>query len=185
MTLTAFAFMITRQLRHNTLGHNFSQIWVWLRQSISTMIWPLIQPASSFSSPIFRSHPTATVAWSSFTPTVFDLQLWNVYYFFSHSSPVTTITCSHDSSQKSSILVFAPTGPTENLDTDNPGLNTIHLFNKNRSLGNHHQKNNPHSELFIEIEVILIDGAGFRRITFSDTPVLKPKAQTSLLFSLP
>ena len=40
----------------------------------------------------------------------------------------------------------------------------------------------PHSKLFNETEGFLIDGASFIEIKFSDFPVLKPQTQTSLLF---
>ena len=43
----------------------------------------------------------------------------------------------------------------------------------------------PHSEFFSETEGFLIDGASFMEIRFSDTPVLKSQTQTSLLFHSP
>ena len=43
----------------------------------------------------------------------------------------------------------------------------------------------PHSKLFSETEGILIDGASFIEITFSDPPALEPHTQTSLLFPFP
>ena len=43
----------------------------------------------------------------------------------------------------------------------------------------------PISKLFSEIEGFLIDGASFIEIKFSDSPVLRPQTQTSLLFPFP
>ena len=43
----------------------------------------------------------------------------------------------------------------------------------------------PHSKLFSESEGFLIDGASFIEIKFSDSPVLRPQTQTSLLFPFP
>ena len=43
----------------------------------------------------------------------------------------------------------------------------------------------PHSKLFSETKSFLIDGASFIGIKFSEPPVLKPQAQTSLLFPFP
>ena len=43
----------------------------------------------------------------------------------------------------------------------------------------------PHFKLFSETEGFLIDGASFVEIKFSDPPVLKPHTQTSLLFPFP
>ena len=43
----------------------------------------------------------------------------------------------------------------------------------------------PHSKLFSETEGFLIDGSVFIEIKFSDTPVLKLRTQTSLLFPFP
>ena len=42
-----------------------------------------------------------------------------------------------------------------------------------------------HSKLFSETEGFLIDSASFIEIKFSDTPVLTPRTQTSLLFPFP
>ena len=43
----------------------------------------------------------------------------------------------------------------------------------------------PHSKLFSELEGFLIDGASFIEIKLSDPPVLEPHSQISLLFSFP
>ena len=43
----------------------------------------------------------------------------------------------------------------------------------------------PHSKLFSETEVFLIDGASYIEIKFSQPPVLKPHTQTSILFPFP
>ena len=80
-------------------------------------------------------------------------------------------------------------GPIEHLDEDNstrsgPSLQEADDVNKN---WNRNNPNNfiPHSKLFSETEGFLIDGASFMEIKFSDPPVLRPHAQTFLLFPFP
>ena len=67
---------------------------------------PLIEPATSFSSPIFRTHPMDTISSSNSTLMVLDPLLASVLQFYSPSSLETTTIFSNGPSQSSSTLVF-------------------------------------------------------------------------------
>ena len=67
---------------------------------------PLIEPATSFSSPIFRSHPHGYNFSSKITLLVLDPLLASVVPFSSLSSLVITAIFSNGPSQTSSTLVF-------------------------------------------------------------------------------
>ena len=67
---------------------------------------PLIEPATSFSGPTFRTHPMDTTSSSNSTLMVSDPLLASVLQFDSPSSLATTTIFSNGPSQSSSTLVF-------------------------------------------------------------------------------
>ena len=66
----------------------------------------LIEPATSFSSPIFRTHPHGYKFPSNFTRMVWDPLLASVLQYYSLSSLATTTIFSSSPSQSSSTLVL-------------------------------------------------------------------------------
>ena len=152
---------------------------------------PLIEPAISFSSPIFRTHPhgynffiklypygigpatgkCASVLFALFPGDYDNLLKWPFTKTIhigirDQLEPMNTwmktILPDQDPAYKK---------PTMSTKT---GVATILINNFI-----------PHSKLFSETEGFLIDGACFVEIKFSDPPVLKPHTQTSLLFPFP
>ena len=150
---------------------------------------PLIEPATSFSSPIFRTHPhdynffiklypygigpatgkCASVLFALFPGDYDNLLQWPFTKTIhigirDQLDPMNTwmktILPDQDPAYKK---------PTMSTKT---GVATILINNFI-----------PHSKLFSETEGFLIDGASFTEIKFSDPPVLRP--QTSLLFHFP
>ena len=67
---------------------------------------PLIEPATSFISLIFKTHPMDTISSSNSTHMVLDTLLASVLQFYSPSSLEATTTFSKGPSQSSSTLVF-------------------------------------------------------------------------------
>ena len=152
---------------------------------------PLVEPATSFSNPIFRIHPHG----------------YNFFIkLYPHGNGPATGKCA-------SILITLFPGDYDNL-FQSPFKKLIHIgirdqldpMNTRMKAIRPHQDpankkptmstktgvatilvNNfiPHSKLFSETEGFLIDGASFIEIKFSDPPVLKPHTQTSLLFPFP
>ena len=149
---------------------------------------PLIEPATRFSSPIFRIHP-------------------NGYNFFIKIYPYgigpATSNCAS--------IVFAPfpgdydnflqcpfsklihIGIRDQLDPMNTWMKVIRpdqdpaykkpTVSTKTGVGAILINNFiPHSKLYSETESFLIDGASFIEIKFSDPSVLKHHTQTSLLF---
>ena len=152
---------------------------------------PLIEPATSFSSPIFRTHPhgynffiklypygigpatgkCASVLFALFPGDYDNLLQWPFRKTIhigirDQLDPMNTwmktILPDQDPAYKK---------PTMSTKT---GVATILINNFI-----------PHSKLLSETEGFLIDGANFVEIKFSDPPVLKPHTQTSLLFPFP
>ena len=152
---------------------------------------PLIEPATSFSSPIFRIHPhgynffiklypygigpatgkCASVLFALFPGDYDNLLQWPFTKTIhigirDQLDPMNTwmktILPDQDPAYKK---------PTMSTKT---GVATILINNFI-----------PHSKLFSETEGFLIDGASFVEIKFSDPPMLKPHTQTSLLFPFP
>ena len=152
---------------------------------------PLIEPATSYSSPIFRTHPhgynffiklypysirpatgkCASVLFALFPGDYDNLLQWP----FTKSIHIgirdqldpmntwmKTIRPDQDTAYKK---------PTMSTKT---GVETVLINNFI-----------PHSKLFSETEGFLIDGVSFIEIKFSDPLVLKPHTQTSLLFPFP
>ena len=152
---------------------------------------PLIEPATSFSSPIFRTHPhgynffiklypygigpatgkCASVLFALFPGDYDNLLQWPFTKTIhigirDQLDPMNTwmktILPDQDPAYKK---------PTMSTKT---GVATILIDNFI-----------PHSKLFSETEGFLIDGASFVEIKFSDPLVLTPHTQTSLLFPFP
>ena len=152
---------------------------------------PLIEPARSFSSPIFRTHPhgynffikhypygigPATGKCASILITLFPGDYDNLLQWpFSKlihigirdqldpmNTWMKTIRPDQDPAYKK---------PTMSVKT---GIATILINNFI-----------PHSKLISETKGFRIDGASFIEIKFSDPPVLKPHIQSSLLFPFP
>ena len=152
---------------------------------------PLIEPATSFSSPIFKTHPhgfnffiklypygigPATGKCGSilfsFFPGDYDNILQWPFSKFIHigirdqldpmNTWMKTIRPDQDPAYKK---------PTMSTKT---GVKTILIINFN-----------PRSKLFRETGGFLIDGASFKEIKFFDPPVLNPHTHTSLLFPFP
>ena len=152
---------------------------------------PLIGPATSFSSPIFRTHPhgynffiklypygigpatgkCASVLFALFPGDYDNLLQWPFTKTIhigirDQLDPMNTwmktILPDQDPAYKK---------PTMSTKT---GVATILINNFI-----------PHSKLFCETEGFLIDGASFIEIKISDPPVLEPHTQTSLLFPFP
>ena len=67
---------------------------------------PLIEPATSFSSPIFRTHPHGYNFFIKLYPYGIGPATLSVLRFYSHSSRETMIIFSNGPSQRPSILVF-------------------------------------------------------------------------------
>ena len=152
---------------------------------------PLIEPATSFSSPIFRTHPhgynffiklypygigTATGKCASVLFILFPGDYENLLQW-----PFTKTIHIGIRDQLDPMNTWVKTiRPDENPAFKKPtmssktGVETILINNFI-----------PHSKLFNETEGFLIDGASFVEIKFSDPPVLKPHTQTSLLFPFP
>ena len=152
---------------------------------------PLIEPATSFSSPIFRTHPhgynffiklypygigpatgkCASVLFALFPGEYDNLLQWpftkTIHIVIRDqldpmNTWVKTIRPDEDPAFKKPIM------------STKTGVATILINNFI-----------PHSKLFNETEGFLIDGASFVEIKFSDPPVLKRHTQTSLLFPFP
>ena len=151
----------------------------------------LFEPATSFSSPIFRNHPhgynifikiypygigPATGKCASLLFTLFpgDYDKLLQWPFSKHIhigvrdqlDPMKTWMKTFRRDQDPAYKK-----PTMSTKT---GVATILIKNFI-----------PHSKLFSETEGFLIDGASFLVIKYSDPPVLNPHTQTSLLFPFP
>ena len=152
---------------------------------------PLIEPATSFSSPIFRTHPHG----------------YNVFIkFFPYGIGPATGKCASilftlfpgdfDNLLNWPFSKLIHMGIRDQLDTMNTWIKTIRpdqdpayekptMSTKTEAAIVLINNFIPHSKLFSETEGFLIDGASFIEIKFSDPPVMKPQTQTSLLFPFP
>ena len=152
---------------------------------------PLIEPATSFSSPIFRTHPHGYNFFIKLYP----------YGIGPATGKCALILFTLFSGDYDNLLQwpFSKTihiGIRDQLDPMNTWMKTIRPDQdpayKKPTMSTKTGVatiliNNfiPHSKLFSETEGFLIDGASFIEIKFSDPPVLKPHTQTSLLFPFP
>ena len=151
---------------------------------------PLIEPATSFTSPIFRTHPHG-------------------YNFFIKFNPYgigpTTGKCAsilfalfpgdHDNLLKWPFSKLIHIGIRDQLDPMNTWMKTIQpdqdpaykrptMSTKTGAATILINNFIPQPKVFNETEGFLIDGASFIEIKISDTAVPKPHKQTSLLFPI-
>ena len=152
---------------------------------------PLIEPATSFSSPIFRTHPHGYNFLIKFYP--YDIgpasgKCASILFTLSPGD--------YDNLLKWPLSKLIHISIRDQLDPLNTWMKTIRpdqdpAYKKpTRSTKAGAATvliNNfiPHSKLFSETESFLIDGASFIDIKFSDPPVLKPQTQNSLFFPFP
>ena len=152
---------------------------------------PLIEPATSFSSPIFRTHPHGYNFFIKLYPYGIGPATGK-----SASILITLFPGDYDNLLPWPFSKIIHIGIRDQLDPMNTWMKTIRpdqdpAFKKpTMSIKTGVETiliNNfiPHSKLFSETEGFLIDGASFIEIKFSDPPVLKPSTQTSLLFPFP
>ena len=152
---------------------------------------PLSESATSFSSPIFRTHlhgykffikfypygiGPATGKCASIIFTIFPVDYDNLLQepfpkiihigFCDQLDPLNTWTKTIQPDQD----------PAYNKPTISTKTGVAAIIINNFV---------PHYKLFSEIEGFLIDGSSFIEIKFSDPPVLNPQTQTSLLFPFP
>ena len=152
---------------------------------------PLIEPATRFSSPIFRTHPHGYNFFIKLYP----------YGIGPATGKCASVLFALLPGDYDNLLQWPFTktihiGIRDQLDPMNTWMKTI-LPDQDPAYKKPSMStktgvatiliNNfiPHSKLFSETEGFLIDGASFVEIKFSDPPVLKPHTQTSLLFPFP
>ena len=152
---------------------------------------PLIEPATSFSSPIFRTHPHGYNFFIKLYP----------YGIGPATGKCASVLFALFPGDYDNLLQWPFTktihiGIRDQLDPMNTWMKTIlpdqdpaykkPTMSKKTGVATILINNFiPHSKLFSETEGFLIDGASFVEIKFSDPPVLKPHTQTSLLFPFP
>ena len=152
---------------------------------------PLIEPATSFSSPIFRTHPHGYNFFIKLYPYGIGLATGKCA-----SILFTLFPGYYDNLLQWPFSKTIHIGIRDQLDPMNTWMKTIRpdqnpAYNKPTMSTKTGVAtiliNNfiPHSKFFSETEGFLIDGASFIEIKFSDPPVLKPHTQTSLLFPFP
>ena len=152
---------------------------------------PLIEPATSFSSPVFRTHPHGYTFFIKFYPygigpatgkcasklfTFFPGDYDNLLKW-----PFSKLIHISIQDQLDPLNTWMKTiRPDQDPAYKKPTMSTITgaaiVLIKNFV---------PHSKLVSETEGFLIDGASFIEIKFSDPPVLKPQTQTSILSPFP
>ena len=152
---------------------------------------PLIEPATSFSNPIFRIHPHGYNFFIKFYP------YGNGPATGMCASILFTLFPGHfDNLLKWPFSKLIHIGIRDQLDTMNTWMKTIRpdqdpaykkptMSTKTEAAIVLINIFIPHSKLFSETEGFLIDGASFIENKFFDPPVLKPQTQTSLLFPFP
>ena len=151
---------------------------------------PLVEPATSFSSPIFRTHPhgynfinfypygigPATRNYASILFTLFPGDYDNLLQW-----PFSKLIHIGIRDQLDPLNTWMKTiRPDQDPAYEKPTMSTkagAATIPINNFI--------PHPKLFSETEGFLIDAASFIAIKFSDPPVLKPQTQTSLLFLFP
>ena len=152
---------------------------------------PLIEPATSFSKPIFRTHPHGYNFFIKFYPYGIGPATGNCA-----SILFTLFPGDYDNLLEWPFSKIIHIGVRDQLDPPNTWMKTIRADQdpvyKKPTMSTKTGAatvliNNfiPHSELFGETEGFLFDGASFIEIKFSDPPVLKPHTRTSLLFPFP
>ena len=152
---------------------------------------PLIEPATSFSSPIFRTHPHGYNFFIKFYPYGIGPATGKFA-----SILFTLFPGDYDNLLKWPFSKIIHIGIQDQLDPSNSWMKTIRPDQdpayKKPTMSTKTGAaivliNNfiPHSKLFNETEGFVVDGASFIEIKFSDPPVLNPQTQTSLLFPFP
>ena len=152
---------------------------------------PLIEPATSFSSPIFRTHPHGYNFFIKLYPCGIGPATGKCA-----SVLITLFPGDYDNLLQRPFSKLTHIGIRDQLDPMNTWMMTIRPdqdpTNKKPTMSTKTGVatiliNNfiPHSNLFRETEGFLIDGASFIEIKFFDPPVLKPHTQTSLFFPFP
>ena len=148
---------------------------------------PLIEPATSFSSPVFRTHPHGYNFFINFYPYRIGPATGKCA-----SILFTLFPGEYDSFLQGPFSMLIHIRIQDQLDPLNTWMKTIRpdqdpAYKKptmSTKTGNATTLINnflPHSKLFSETEVFLIDGASFIEIKFFDPPVLKPQTQTFFL----
>ena len=151
----------------------------------------LIEPAASFSSPIFRTHLHGYNFFIKFYPYCIGPARGKCA-----SILFTLFPGDFDNLLKWPFSKLIHIGIRDQLDPMNTWMKTIRPDQdpayKKPTMSTRTEAavvliNNfiPHSKLFSETEGFLIDGASFIEIKFSDPPVLKLQTQTSHLFPFP
>ena len=152
---------------------------------------PLIEPATSFSTPIFRTHSHGYNFFIKFFPYGIGPATGKCA-----SKLFTLFPGDFDNLLKWPFSKLIHMGIRDQLDPMNTWIKTIRPDQdpayKKPTMSTKTEAaivliNNfiSHSKLFSETEGFLIDGASFIEIRFSDPPVMKPQTQTSLLFPFP
>ena len=152
---------------------------------------PLIETATSFSSPIFRTHPHGYIFLIKLCPYVIGPATGKCA-----STLFTFFPGDYDNLLQWPFTKIIHIGIRDQLDPINTWMKTIRpdqdpaykkatMTTKTGVATILIRNFIPHSKLFSETEGFLIDGASFFEIKFSDPPVLEPHTQTSLLFPFP
>ena len=147
---------------------------------------PLIEPATSFSSPIFRTQPHGYNFFIKLYPYVIGPATGKCA-----SILFTLFPGDYDKLLQWPFTKIIHIGIRDQLDPMNTWMKTIRpdqdeAYKKPTMTTKTGVAiiNNfiPHSKLFSETEGFLIDGASFIEIEFSDPPVLKPKLPSFSFF---
>ena len=152
---------------------------------------PLIEPATSFSSPICRTHPHGYNFFIKFYPYCIEPATGKCA-----SILLTLLPGDYDILLQWPFSKLIHIGIRDQLDPLNSWMKTIRpdqdpaykkptISTKTGVATILITKFIPHSKLFSETESFLIDGASFIEINFFDPPLLTPHTQTSLLFPFP
>ena len=152
---------------------------------------PLLEPATSFSSSIFGTNPHAYNIFAKFYPYGIGAATGKCA-----STLFTLFHGDYDNLLQWRFSKLIHIGIRDQFDPLNTWTKTIKLdqdpayrkliiSTKTGVSTVIFDSFIPHSKLFSETEGFLIDSASYIEIKFSDTPVLKPHKQTSLLFPFP
>ena len=152
---------------------------------------PLIEPATSFSSPIFRTYPHGFNFFVKFFPYGIGPATGKCA-----SLLLTLFPGDYDNLLQWPFSQLIHIGIRDQVDPLNNWMETIRpdhdpaykkptMSTKTGVAAIISNNFVPQSKLFIETEGFLIDGASVIEIEVSDPPVLKSHTQTSLLFPFP
>ena len=152
---------------------------------------PLIEPATSYSSPIFRTHIHGYNFFIKFYPYGIGPATGKCA-----SKLFTLFPGDYDNLLKWPFSKLIHIGIPDQLDPMNTWMRTIRpdedpaykrptMSTKTGAATILINNFIPHPKLFSETECFLIDGASYMEINFSDPPVLNPQTQASLIFPFP